>query len=132
MIEGRRGLLAARGVFAAYTILLLLGTLWPNLKVDVGDVPRPDLYLHLLAFGGFTGLMLVCQWFGPLLSARNIAWSGVVSIVFAIANESAQALPFMHRHARLDDAAANIFGVALPLVGALLLGVISNGGDADD
>lgn len=131
-MQGRRGLVVARGAFVAYTILLLLGTLWPNLKVDVGDVPRPDLYLHLLAFGGFSALMLICQWFGPLLSARNIAWSGVVSIVFAIANESAQALPFIHRHARLDDAAANILGVALPLVGVLLLGAISNGDDAHD
>ena len=131
-MQDRRGLAMARVVFVAYTILLLLGTLWPNLKVDVGDVPRPDLYLHLLAFGGFTALMLGCQWFGPLLSARNIAWSGVVSTGFALANESAQGLPFIHRHARLDDAAANILGVALPLMGALLLGAISNGGDAHD
>ncbi|TVQ75347.1 MAG: hypothetical protein EA380_11120 [Phycisphaeraceae bacterium] len=131
-MQDRRALVAARVVFVAYTILLLLGTLWPNLQIDVGDVPRPDLYMHLLAFGGFTALMLVCQWFGPLLSARNIAWAGVVSTGFALANESAQALPFIHRHARLDDAAANILGVALPLMGALLLGAISNGGDAHD
>lgn len=117
----------ARVMLVAYVCVLLLGTHWPRLEAQIGELPRSDLYMHLGAFGVFTVLMLRARWFGGTLGARNIFWTGVVSVGFAMVNEATQGLPMVARQARLDDAAVNILGVGLPLGGAALLGAFSEG-----
>ncbi len=117
----------ARAMLGLYVCLLMLGTHWPRLEAQIGDLPRSDLYLHVGAFGVFTVLMLLARWFGETLAARNIFWTGVVSVGFAMLNEATQGLPIVARQASLDDAAANILGVALPLGGATLLRAFSEG-----
>lgn len=125
MLSGRR-LMAVRTAFIIYGCVLLLGTHWPRLEARLGDIPRPDLYIHLVSFGLFTLLLVYSRWFGPLLSFRNLSWAGLLSLAFALLNEASQGLPIVQRQARFDDGAANVLGVAMALSAVVLLGAFES------
>lgn len=115
---------AARGLFLAYVLVLLLMTHWPRLEIPADEIPRPDLLVHVTAFALWTFLCARAAWFGPAGSARNLALAGLVALAYAAIDESSQAIPFVQRHCSWDDFAANTIGVGAGLALATLVAAI--------
>ena len=90
--------------FWFYALTLIVLTHWPRL--DIGEpIPRPDLYIHVVAFGLWTCLLAGL--------VRPLLVLGLIASVYAAFDESTQAIPIVHRHAGWSDFAANLFGVWL-------------------
>ncbi|HBS29890.1 MAG TPA: hypothetical protein DEB06_10690 [Phycisphaerales bacterium] len=111
----RRG---ARIAFAFFALLLVTATHWPRLTVP-GPGPRPDLMIHFVAFGVWTGLLIASGFFGAALSGRNVLVSAGVALAYAALDEATQGLPALGRTAALDDWLANAAGIVAATVGAL-------------
>lgn len=111
---------AWRVVFGVYVVLLLAGTHWPRLEVP-GPGARPDLVVHLGAFGVWTGLLTLSAFFGPALASRNILRAGGVGLAYAVADESTQMLAIFGRVFGLDDMLANVLGSSLATLTLLAL-----------
>lgn len=111
----------AAWAFAIYAVVLFLGTHWPQLRVE-GPVPRPDLIVHLLAFGLWTVLLGACQWWGPWRGVRNAAITWAVAIVYAAIDEALQLIPALGRFAAWDDYAANVLGVTAGAIALVIIG----------
>ncbi len=108
---------AARIAFFAFAALLVVGTHWPALRVpEVGGFTRMDLLVHAGAFGVWTGLLILCGFFGPALSGRNILLCAVVGAAYASIDEGTQAIPWFNRYVGWDDWAMNLIGVALACI----------------
>lgn len=114
-----------RIAFVVYVPVLFLGTHWP--KLEVPGEGRPDLLVHLVAFGLWAGLLIGCGFFGPSLSWRNITRVFVIAAVYAAFDEATQAIPFLHRHAAFDDYVANLVGILLACGGAAVLMKVREG-----
>lgn len=100
--------------FLGYAVLLFTLTHWPNLTIESEIVERPDLFIHLAAFGGWTGLLAmsglagtVGEWWPTLLR------TAVLGAIYAAIDEGLQAVPFVSRHCAWDDLFANWGGVAI-------------------
>ena len=119
----RRGRVAARGAFVAYALLIACLTHWPRLSVDLGDVPRPDLWIHLGVFSVWQAMLVWASFFGPALSPRNLLWSGAIGAGYAAVSEATQRF-VPGRFTSPEDLAANLFGVAAGLSAVMLLGVL--------
>lgn len=113
-----------RAVFALYAAALLVATHWPRLAID-GPIERPDLVIHLGAFGLWTLLLIACAFFGRALGARNVLISAAIAALYAPLDELSQSIPALHRVAAVDDALANLLGVALAAGLALALGALT-------
>lgn len=109
-----------RGAFWLYAIALFTATHWPNLRIE-GPIKRPDLIIHLAAFGLWTALLIAFAAFGPALSARNILACVGIAALYAAFDESTQAIPFLNRTAAWDDYAANLGGVAAACLIAMVV-----------
>lgn len=112
------GKYVARAIFIAYVLFIFMMTHWPKLVV-----PGPegtDKYVHEMVFGLWTILALRSCFFGPLLSARNIIGAFVLAALYAAFDESTQALPFIHRSSEFADYFANLKGIAIVTVGAVV------------
>jgi VanZ family protein len=99
-------------LFLAYALFLFTGTHWPNLRIETPLMRRPDLLLHLGAFGTFTLLL----WWSGLLGSRQ-RWATVprvlaVGLAYAAFDELSQGLPGLGRTVALDDYLADALGVA--------------------
>lgn len=112
-----------RAVFVIYTLTLLLATHWPQLSIK-GPIQRPDLVIHVGAFGLWTLLLILAAFFGRPLARRNILASTAVGAVYAPLDELSQGLPGLHRVVALDDALANLLGVSLAGGACLTLSLI--------
>jgi VanZ family protein len=110
-----------RRTFVVYAIILFTLTHWPGLGIQT-DLGRPDLVVHTVVFGLWTILLIACQFFGPPGSWRNIAICAPIAVAYACIDESLQAIPFVNRHAGVDDALANLLGVSL---GVLTMSLIA-------
>jgi hypothetical protein len=107
---GRRtGIRRWRALFALYALALFTGTHWPQLRLPAGDVPRPDLIVHVLAFGGFAFLAQRCRFFGE--GRRNAIGALALSFAYAAFDEGTQAIPVLRRQAVWIDFYANVLGV---------------------
>lgn len=113
-----------RAVFVMYAIALLVATHWPQLKIE-GPIERPDLVIHMGAFGLWTLLLIGCAFFGRMLSARNVLISGALGAIYAPLDELSQSIPVLQRVAAVDDAIANLLGVGLATGLALVVGVMT-------
>lgn len=113
-----RRLPLARAAFLAYALVLLVATHWPRLRIE-GPVERPDLWLHMLAFGFWTALLALSGLAGPRWSVRGVVASVGVGLAYAALDEASQAIPALGRTAALDDYLADAAGILL--AGALLL-----------
>ena len=120
---------AARWCFGAYAATLFVATHWPNLKIE--GTGRPDLFVHVAAFGLFAALMIVARFFGPALSIRNIGAVAVIATVYAGIDEWMQAIPWIKRHAAWDDWLADVGGIAIACGGALVMRAFWRPGDAE-
>jgi hypothetical protein len=109
-----------RWAFRAYTAALLTVTLWPKLRVP-NAVPRTDLVAHMIGFGLWTLLLLLCGAFGRVWSVRNVALSALVGVAFSGIDELLQLIPFIHRTCAWDDFGADCLGVAIVLGAALVI-----------
>jgi VanZ family protein len=106
-----------RWLFLGYSLVLIVLTLWPALKVPE-IVHRSDLVAHLSFFGAFTTLAIASGFFGPVFSRRNISLAWIACAAFAGIDEGLQAIPALNRTCAWDDMAANTMGT---LAAALLM-----------
>ncbi len=109
-----------RVVFWCYAALLFIGTHTPG--INIGAKIRLDLVIHLGAFGGWAALLMLSAHFGDWGSWRNARTVWPIAVVYAAVDESLQAIPFVHRHAAVDDWVANVCGITLATAGMLVLG----------
>ena len=110
---------ARRAAFWVYVPILLTLTLWPKLRVPGPE--RSDLVAHFGAFGLLTGLMIGAAFFGSPLAWRNILLPIPIIAAAGACDEWLQAIPFFHRTCALDDWCANMGGVSLAVIGAIIL-----------
>lgn len=126
----RAPIAAWRVVFVLYAIALTTGTHWPVPPVpQKGDFPL-DKCLHLLAFGGGTGLLTLTRWLGRgtprAFTARNIARCVAAGLLWAGLDEATQYMPgVLQRKAQFSDYAANAAGVLLAGAVAMLFARVS-------
>jgi len=100
-----------RLAFVGYAMALFVATHWPALKIE--GTGRPDLWIHLGAFGLWTLFLINARFFGPSISVRSILIAGGIGVVYAAIDESLQAIPWVRRHAAVDDFVADCGGVFL-------------------
>jgi VanZ family protein len=113
---------ARRFVFIAYAILLATATHWPSLAIgDPQSAARPDLPIHVAAFGLLTALLIACAFFGGALSPRNILISTPIAGAYSALDEASQAIPILDRSVSPEDLLANLLGVTLAGLAALML-----------
>jgi len=105
-----------RIIFAVYALALFIGTHIPNLHVRVPTIDRPDLLIHMAAFGGWFSLLLAAEVLGPWRSFRSIALCFLIAICGAAVDEYSQSLPVLRRTAAWDDFAANTMGIVLAAI----------------
>lgn len=111
---------ARRRAFFAYALLLFTLTHWPSLRIET-DVSRPDLIIHATAFAIWTVLFASCAFFGAPGSRRNLGMCALIGVVYACIDEALQGLRFINRHAAVDDALADILGVAIGILAMAFL-----------
>ncbi len=107
-------LLAARRtwrvLFGGYAVLLATLTHWPSLRVEA-PIERPDLLVHVAAFGLWTVLLGLTRLLGPVGAVRSTLLTGGLALVVAALDEATQALPALGRQPDPSDLAANLLGV---------------------
>lgn len=104
---------------ALAVLVLATATHWPRLRIE-GPIARPDLWIHLIAFGVLGVVLTLAALFGPITARRNLALSWVVGVLYAAIDEATQAIPILGRTAAWDDLAADAAGVT---IGVALVGV---------
>lgn len=114
----RRGL--RRAGFWVYAVVLFTATHWPRLEIQSGVIERPDLLIHIGAFGVWAALLSLSGLLGR--PARGVVALRVIAVglVYAAIDESSQALPIVQRHAGVDDYLANAAGIVLGAAAAWL------------
>lgn len=110
-----------RIAFVTFAAALFIGTHIPDLRVRVGSVDRPDLLIHLLAFGGWFGLLLSTEWLGPWRSHQSIAVCALIAAAYSAVDEWSQSIPGLNRTSAWDDLGANLLGVIIATVIAFVL-----------
>ncbi len=100
---------AARAAFVMYTIALTTATHWPGVTID-GPVPRPDVWVHVGAFGVWSALLVLTGWIGAP-TARSAGIGIVIGIAWAAMDELTQ--PIFNRQADWADWFADVGGVIL-------------------
>jgi VanZ family protein len=100
-------------VFVLYALVLFVATHWPNLRIESDVIERPDLLIHLGAFGLWALLLQLTGLLGPPRSPRTALKTFGVGALYAAVDESSQAIPILGRTAVWDDYVANVVGVAL-------------------
>lgn len=124
MLTPARLRLLCRLSFLVYVPALFVATHWPALEVP-GE-GRPDLLVHVAVFALWTSLLIGAGFFGPALSWRNILIVLPIAIAWAAFDEATQAIPFVRRHAAIDDFLANLVGILLACLAGLVLMTIKN------
>jgi VanZ family protein len=109
-----------RTAFWAYVPILFTGTHWP--KVAIPGAGRPDLLIHVAAFGIWANLLIACGFFGRPTSLRNVAACWLIAAAFAGFDEATQAIPILYRTAGWDDWGANVLGITVGSLIALAWG----------
>lgn len=101
----------ARFLFGVYAVVLFLATHWPEARLPMGPIPRPDLLQHLVAFGVWSGLFTASGIFAQWNSRQNIVPSIFVGLAYACIDEGLQAIPAIRRVFGWEDMAFNILGI---------------------
>ncbi len=119
-IRWLRSVRARRAVFLCFWAMLFVGTHWPHLELNVPNIERPDLLVHLTIFGALAALLIAAAVFDPALSVRNILLSGLAAALYASADEASQLIPIFQRHAAWDDWALNLSGITAAVIAAFI------------
>ena len=99
--------------FLLYAVALFIATHWPNLRIESDVIRRPDLLVHLGAFGLWAFLLHLTGLLGPPRAARTAGVTFAVGAVYAGIDELTQAIPVLGRTVVWDDYFANLAGVTL-------------------
>jgi putative peptidoglycan lipid II flippase len=102
-------------LFLVYAVALIVATHWPQLRLEEGPVPRPDLFIHFGAFGTLAFLLCLTGWCGPMGGPRTIFRALLVCLPWCVIDESSQAIEGLGRVVSLDDLLANWGGVVIGL-----------------
>lgn len=101
----------ARSMAILWTLLVLIGCLFPGKDLPKVDVPLVDKWTHFVMFGVFAFLWLLAD---PKLSFKKLSGVFLASLVFGAAIEALQAeLAFLGRSAELMDAVADAVGALI-------------------
>ncbi len=111
---------ARRAAFVVYAVALFVSTHIPDLTIRVPNVDRPDLLIHMSAFGGWFVLLLAAELVGPWRSLRSISLCAAIAVCTAAVDEYSQSIPWVHRTAAWDDFGANVAGVVVAAIGACI------------
>lgn len=106
MQPGTRGTLWWRALAWLVLSIVFTATHWPNLQLDL-PMRGSDKVLHAVAF-----MMLALVWW-PTGFVRSVPLFALAAASWSILDEALQALPFVHRHAGVEDAVANLCGIAI-------------------
>lgn len=150
-ITRRTPIMAWRLIFVVYAICLTIGTHLPTLRPPGQAFIPTDKIMHLFAFAGFAGFLMLTRWLQgpvadasavhvegsrpgphqgnrkrerhrPAFTARNIIRCGVVALVWATLDEISQGLPILeHRYVTWQDALANTLGVVIAVAVAWMV-----------
>lgn len=107
------------GVFVVYALTLVTLTHWPALTIDNAPIERPDLVIHVGAFGLWTVLLWASELLGPMHRPMSALRAGAIAGAYSLVDELTQGIPILKRTVALSDALANLTGVIL--AGAALL-----------
>ena len=123
----------ARVALALYLPALFTATHWPQLRLPAGPIERPDLLVHVGAFGLLAFLVQRAHVFGRARGTRNTLIAGAASLAYAAFDEITQAIPALRRQAVIDDFLANALGVFLGVSAGALVGAFRarNGGGVE-
>jgi putative peptidoglycan lipid II flippase len=105
----RRRRLAALA-FPVYALTLATLTHWPRLRIEA-PIERPDIFVHAIAFGLWTALLMATGWLGRPLGAKSVFLATVAGACVATVDEASQALPGLGRTVDRSDLWANLIGV---------------------
>ncbi|MEM9165724.1 MAG: murein biosynthesis integral membrane protein MurJ [Planctomycetota bacterium] len=114
MIPGRGW---RRAGFILFAVVLGTATHWPNVVIE-GPVPRPDLFVHIAAFGLWTLLLIATEWAGPWRSRGSLLRAAGIGAGYAAIDELTQGIPGLNRVVDPMDLAANVAGVLLACAAA--------------
>ncbi len=115
-------LMLIRSLFMVYALALVIGTHLPGIRIE-GPIQRPDLLVHVAAFGAWAFLLMLCRFFGAPFSARNVLISAAVALVYAGLDELSQGIPGLNRTVAIEDFLAGAVGVVGSVVVAGLAAV---------
>jgi hypothetical protein len=107
-------------IFLLYALLLFIATHWPNLKIESEIIERPDLLIHLGAFGLWSFLLHLTGLLGPPRSPLTALKTFAAGALYAAIDELTQAIPILGRTAVWDDYFANLAGLTLGAAAACL------------
>jgi len=114
MQPGMRGTLWLRALAWMALAIVFTATHWPNLELDL-PMRGSDKVLHAVAF-----MMLALVWW-PTGFIHSVPLFALAAASWSILDEATQALPFVHRHAGIEDAVANLCGIAIATLVILAL-----------
>jgi len=106
MQPGARGTLWWRALAWMALAIVFTATHWPNLQLDL-PMRGSDKVLHAVAF-----MALALVWW-PTRFIRSVPLFALAAASWSILDELLQALPVVHRHAGVEDAVANLCGIAI-------------------
>jgi len=106
---------ARAAAFILYTLTLVTLTHYPQVTLPDLGVQRPDLLIHLAAYGLFAALLTTSAILGPAHHTRTAVRALLIAIPFAVIDEATQAIPGLNRFVSLDDLLANWLGIALAI-----------------
>lgn len=136
----------ARLAFWGYAVLLVVATHWPNLRIDSTYIERPDIIIHMGAFGLWTMMLIATGYLAsgasdPLAESGGLrGWAKIVAappcvffawaaaMVYAAVDEVSQGLPGLGRTVAWDDYAANSAGILTASIVVLVVGRLVRGG----
>jgi VanZ family protein len=101
-----------RALFLLYIPTLFVLTHWPKLHIEA-PIRRPDLVVHLGAFGTWSALLLLSGLAGARGRTATIGRAWLIAALYASFDEATQAIPVIRRTAAWDDWAFNLMGVTL-------------------
>ena len=106
---------ARAAAFLLYTLTLVTLTHDPQVTLPDLGVQRPDLVLHLAAYGLFGALLTASAILGPARHTRTAVRALLIAIPFAVIDEATQAIPGLNRFVSLDDLLANWLGITIAI-----------------
>lgn len=112
MQPGARGTLWWRALAWMALAIVFTATHWPNLQIDL-PMRGSDKVMHAVAF-----MMLALVWW-PTGFIRSVPLFALAAASWSILDEATQALPFVHRHAGVEDAVANLCGITIATLAIL-------------
>ncbi len=114
MQPGARGTLWWRALAWMALAIVFTATHWPNLQIDL-PMRGSDKVMHAVAF-----MMLALVWW-PTGFIRSVPLFALAAASWSILDEATQALPFVHRHAGVEDAVANLCGITIATLAIIAL-----------